>query len=131
MGKVGRPSKVKRPPGRRGRMPGEKYRKKEINFSRSIFKVLAYGAPGMSVKKTTMAALNSMVIEMFKRIGREAGDLCQETKQKVLGARAIEGAVKMIFPGQLREYALNSGQDAIQQYREVTQKKDAGQGPEE
>ena len=74
-----------------------------------------------------MAALNSIVIDVFRRLGREAGDLCLEGKQKVLGARALEGAVKMVFPGKIRECALNSGKEALETYQEFKESRKSQQ----
>ena len=42
---VGRPRKIERPPGRRGRMPGQKPGKKQMPFRRHIYTVLKYIAP--------------------------------------------------------------------------------------
>ena len=117
--RAGRPPKPVRAPGQRGRLPGEKPKKKGINFRRHIFTVLAYQAPGMTIKKSTMDALNTITVDMLKRIGREAAELCEHGKSKVLRADSIEAAVKMIFPGGTRQYAVESGQQAVKTFNEA------------
>ena len=102
MVKKGRPKKIERPPGRRGRMPGEKPKKKGMCFRRSIFVVLKQCAPGLSVKRSTMNALNTITVDVMKRICKEASELCEHGKSKVLREGSIEAAVKMIFPGSTR-----------------------------
>ena len=43
---------------------------------------------------------------MFKRLGREAGDLVEHKKKKVLNKDSIRYAIKIILPGELAKFAI-------------------------
>ena len=115
--KRGRPKKIERPPGRRGVMLGEKHKKKGMCLRRYIYTVFKYTDKSMSVKKSTMEAMNAVVIDVMKNVCREAALLCEHSKNKVLGHVAIDSATRMIFPGMLAQYALHCGQEAVEKYK--------------
>ena len=61
-----------------GRVAGKKYKSGAPGFKTYIFRVLKKleGKSHMAIGKKTMSILNSFLIDLFDRIGREAGSVC-------------------------------------------------------
>lgn len=95
----GRPKKVVRPPGRRGRMLGEKPTKKADNFRRGIYKIVTRYRPELTIKKSTMEILNSVVMDMMRKLQIESCQLLSDSKRKVFDATTVDAATRIVFPG--------------------------------
>ena len=80
----GRPPKIVRPPGRRGRMLGEKVKKKEMNLRPYIMRVIHQYTPGHGIKKSAMDNMNTIAIDIMKSLTRECAELMEHGKQKVM-----------------------------------------------
>ena len=80
----GRPPKIVRTPGRRGRQMGEKVKKKGMNLRPYIMRVLHSYSPGHSIKKSAMDNMNSIVLDIMKSLCMESAELMENGKQKVL-----------------------------------------------
>jgi len=64
-----------------------------MNFRVSIFKIAKKKRICKSLKKSTVNLLNEIIIDYFKRILKEAGKLCQESKYKTLNGEKIDMSI--------------------------------------
>ena len=72
----------------------------------------------VSIKQSAMEVLDNITIEIFKRIARQASDLCEHGKSKVLNAKTVEAAVKMALPGEMAQYAIEEAQAACLKFHQ-------------
>jgi len=115
----GRPKTPIRQPGQRGRLKGQKMKKKRgITFKRQIYTLIKAMKTQASIKQSAMEVLDNITIEIFKRIARQASDLCEHGKSKVLNAKTLEAAVKMTIPGEMAQYAIEQAQEAVLKYQQ-------------
>ena len=121
MGKPGRPKLPVRSPGQRGRLPGQKPKKKGRDFSKYIFKVHRAAGNQTRIKKGAMKVLNSMVNELFKRICTEAREVLEISKKQIINAEALRTSVKMIFPKDMCQFALEEGDRAVLKHTQYEQ----------
>ena len=109
--------------GRRGRVAGQKNKRKAVQSYQSyIYKVmkgLSKGKP-MNIKKSTMSTLNSAVNDIFARLASEAGALCKYKKTQTLGSKEIQCATKLVFPAELASHAHQEGERAVRNYKKAT-----------
>ena len=63
-----------------------------------------------------MEALNTIAVDLFKKIAREAGELCEHGEKKVLNQQAIEAGTRMVLPPGLIPYAIYEGRRACSQF---------------
>ncbi|PQP93990.1 histone H2B.2 [Prunus yedoensis var. nudiflora] len=69
---------------------------------------------GVSSKGITM--LNNLMNDMFERLADEAARLTKYTARKTLSSREIQGAVKLVLPGELGRHAMAEGTKAVSTY---------------
>jgi len=112
MKKRGRKPLPVRLPGQRGRLPGQKPKDHGLTFKRGIHAVSLTMEGRRRIKKTAMGLLDGFMVEIFKAIAREAGNLCEHSKSKVLGAKSVESACKILLPGEMAQYAIEEAQAA-------------------
>ena len=91
-------------------------RKSKETFNIYIYKVLKQVYPDMGMSKKAMSIVNSFVNDTFERIASEAGRLCKYNKKSTLDARAIQTAVRLVFPGELAKHAVSEGTKAVTKY---------------
>ena len=114
-GKAARSGKSKA----RGRQAGAKAKKPQSRgFKTFIFRVLKKldGKNTMSIGKKTMSILNSVLLDLFDRVASEAGSICTHSKRHTLGAREVQAAVQLLFPGELCQNAVAEGTAAAARY---------------
>ena len=63
-----------------------------------------------------MSILNSFLHDLFDRVAREAGHITDHSRKRTLGAREVQAAVQLIFPGELALNAVAEGTAASQRY---------------
>ena len=104
-------------PGRRGRRPGQKVKKKsQESYNIYIYKVLKQVYPEMGMSKKAMSIMNSFVFDTFERIATEAGNLCKVNSKQTLDARAVQTAVRLVLPGELAKHAVSEGTKAVTKF---------------
>ena len=84
--------------------------------TRHIYKVLKQVYPDMGISKKAMSIVNSFVNDTFDRIATEAGRLCKYNSKQTLDARAVQTAVRLVFPGELAKHAVSEGTKAVTKY---------------
>jgi histone H2B len=91
--------------------------KRTESFNIYIYKVLKQVFPDMGMSKKAMSIMNSFVNDTFEKIASEASNLCTYNKKATLDARAIQCAVRLVFPGELSKHAVSEGTKAVQKYQ--------------
>ena len=79
---------------------------KEDKMSLYIFKVLKKIHPSLGIAKTSMVTLNSLFLDIYRKISKHAAELSRRGGGKTLSARDIQAAVKLSIPGELALHAV-------------------------
>ena len=87
------------------------------SFNIYIYKVLKQVYPDMGMSKKAMSIVNSFVNDTFDRIASEAGRLVKYNNKRTLDARAVQTAVRLVFPGELAKHAVSEGTKAVTKYQ--------------
>ncbi|XWS52954.1 hypothetical protein CRYUN_Cryun11dG0116100 [Craigia yunnanensis] len=87
-----------------------------------VFKVLKQVHPGMAISSQAMSVINSLMNDMFDKIADEAIKLSKYTERKTLSAREIQGAVRLVLPGELGKHAVAEGSKAVTNYASYYEK---------
>ncbi|XP_035540957.1 histone H2B.5-like isoform X1 [Juglans regia] len=98
--------KTRRRKRRRKEGGGEEYR-------RYVYRVLKQVHPELRVSSKAMTVLNNMMKDMFERLTEEAAVLSKYTSRKTLSSREIQGAVRLVLPGELGRHAIAEGSKAV------------------
>ena len=91
-------------------------KRKTESFKLYIFKVLKQVHPKMGISGKAMVIMDSLVIDLFERIAREASRLACMVKKSTLSSREIQTAVRLILPGELGKHAVVEGTKAVTKY---------------
>ena len=93
-------------------------KKRGITFKRDIHRLNICMSSGKRIKKTAMELFDTITVQILKAVCREAGNLVEHSDIKVLGAKSVEGAVKMLFPGEMSQYAVEEARAACLKYQQ-------------
>ncbi|KAF5177684.1 Histone h2b [Thalictrum thalictroides] len=85
-------------------------------YNRYVYKVLKQVHPDLGITLKGMMILNGFMNDMFERLAREAAKLVDYTGRKTMSAREIQGAVRLVLPGELAKHAIVEGTKAITTY---------------
>ncbi|KAF8403165.1 hypothetical protein HHK36_011262 [Tetracentron sinense] len=85
-------------------------------YKRYVYKVLKQVQPGMGISSKGMTVLNGLMKDMFERLADEAARLSKYTGRKTLSSREIQGAVRLVLPGDLSKHAISEGSKAVTTY---------------
>jgi histone H2B len=94
---------------KRGRRMGEGYQ-------RYVYRVLKQVHPDMGISSQAMTILNNLMNDMFEKLADEAAKLKTYTGHMTLSSKEIQGAVKLVLPGELGKHAIAEGTKAITNY---------------
>ncbi|CAI8616306.1 unnamed protein product [Vicia faba] len=96
---------------------GKKKRKKSVEgYQRYVYKVLKQVHPEMGVSSKCMVILNNFMNDMFERLACEDIKLKDYTGNMTFSSREIQGAFKLVFPGELGKHAIAEGIKAVNNY---------------
>ena len=99
------------------RKKGQHKRKKNRHVKQSlssyIYKVLKQVHPDSGITKNGMICMNQLVVDVYERILVAAKMLANACKRETIGAREIQTAVRLIYPGQLAKHAVSEGTKAV------------------
>ena len=70
-----------------------------------------------------MNTMNSIVLEFYRNVSKEAQALKKKTGKNLLTAQDIQSAVKITVPGELCKHAVAQAATAITKYKASTQVK--------
>lgn len=97
---------------KRGRAAGEGGE----GYKRYIFMVMKQVHPDMGLSSMAMTVINNLMSDMFERIANEAAGLLKFSGRTTLSSREIQGAVKLVLPGELGKHATAEGTKAVTNY---------------
>ncbi|KAL1827723.1 hypothetical protein ACET3Z_006135 [Daucus carota] len=92
-----------------------KKRKRSVEgYKRYVYKVLKQVHPDIGISSKAMTIVNNLMTDMFERLADEAARLTKYTKKMTLSSREIQGAVKLVLPGELGKHAVAEGAKAFE-----------------
>ena len=91
---------------------------KRFSYAPYIFKVLKDIHPRLKISKQAMSIMDSCVVDTFDRLASEARRLLLMSKKDTVGAREIQSAVRLAFPGELATHAVGEGKKRLMQYKQ-------------
>lgn len=102
------------------RKKSKRHRKKNYTgHTVSIYRVLKQVHPQLGVSRNGMGVLTSLVNDVVERLSVEAGRLSQMNSRKTLGAREVQSAVRLVFPGELSKHAVSEGIKAVTKFNQT------------
>ncbi|CAJ2660085.1 unnamed protein product [Trifolium pratense] len=110
--------KVKNKEGNYGK---EKRKRKRVRrmgegYQRYVYRVLKQVHPDMGISFKAMTILNNLMNDMFEKLADEAAKLTTYIGHMTLSSREIQGAVKLVLPGELGKHAIAEGAKAVTNY---------------
>ena len=70
-----------------------------------------------------MQVINKMVLEIYKKIAKNASELSKHLKTKSLSARDVQTAVKLVVPGELQKHCITEMTRAVTKYKNYVDSK--------
>ena len=109
----------------RGRAAGVKVRQvlgalftKEERLQRYIFKILKTCDADYDLNnEATTTTINSIMLDLYSNVSKEAAELSRRRCKSVLGAQDVQTTVKLRLPGEICKYALSEAAKALVKYR--------------
>jgi len=103
----------------KGERVGGKKRVGKDSFKHYIHKVMKEVHPELRLDKRSMDVMDSMVLDMFDRLAREASSLLTYGNHRTitLNPHQVKTAVKLILPGDLAEHAIQEADKAVAQIK--------------
>jgi len=111
-----KPQKVKKARKASIRHSRKKRTKNSSSFTTYIYKVLKQVHPDTGISRKAMLVMNDFVIDIIKRVGEEARNLCELFQKKTLTSREIQTAVRLTFKGELAKHAVSEGTKAVTKF---------------
>lgn len=87
-----------------------------VGYRRYVHMVLKQVHPGMGISSKAMTILNNLMSDMFERLAEEACQLSKYNGKVTLTSREIQGAVRLVLPGELGRHAIAEGVKAVTTY---------------
>ncbi len=97
-------------------------KKRKESFSLYIYKVLkeiCISKEAKGINKKAMNIMNSMVHDIFEQITQQASQLLRYTKKRTLTYKEVETCVKLLFPLDLAQHAIQEGRKAIEKFKNL------------
>ena len=95
-------------------------RRKKESFALYIYKVLketTVNKESKGINKRAMNIMNSLVFDVFDQLSSQAAQLIRSTNKHTLTAREIEACVKLLFPVDLAQHAIQEGRKAVEKFK--------------
>ncbi|XP_059627008.1 uncharacterized protein LOC132269782 [Cornus florida] len=91
-----------------------------VGYKRYVYKVMKQVHPDMGISSKAMTILNNFMTDMFERLAGEGAKLTDYSRRRTLSSREIQGAVKLVLPGELGKHAMVEGTKAVTNYLSYT-----------
>ena len=94
-------------------------KKRNENFSLYIYKVLKETVgheEHKGINKKAMNIMNSMIFDILDKLAVQSAQLIRYTNKRTLGYKEIEASVKLLFPTDLAQHAIQDGRKAIDKF---------------
>ena len=100
-------------------LPKRAAKKKTESFALYIYKVLketSGNKDSKGINKRAMSIMNSLVFDVFDQISAQAAQLLRYTNKHTLTFKEIEACVKLLFPVDLAQHAIQEGRKAVEKF---------------
>ena len=84
-------------------------RKRVASYNSYIFKVMKQVHPDLQMSKQTIMAANGLLEVLMAKLTKSSADIAKCAKKSTLSARHVQGAVKLVMPGDLAKHAVSEG----------------------
>ncbi|XP_037291791.2 uncharacterized protein LOC119187807 [Rhipicephalus microplus] len=91
-------------------------RRRREGYSRYICKVLKQVHPDLGISGKARTTMNSFVVAILDRIGKEAAKLSSCSNDSTITAREIQTVTRLLLPGELARHAVSEGTEAVSRY---------------
>ncbi|KAI3679455.1 hypothetical protein L2E82_51366 [Cichorium intybus] len=85
-------------------------------YKRYLYRVLKQVHPDLAISAKAMTIINNLMSDMFERLADDAARLSDYNKKMTMSSREIQGAVKLVVPGELGKHAVAEGTKAVTNY---------------
>ncbi|XP_027343874.1 histone H2B 1-like [Abrus precatorius] len=99
--------------GKEKRRRKKRVKRNGEGYQRYVYRVLKQVHPEMGISSQAMTVLNNLMNDMFERLADEAAKLKSYEGHMTLSSREIQGAVKLVLPGDLGKHAIAEGAKAV------------------
>ncbi|KAM8939261.1 histone H2B-like [Pelodytes ibericus] len=93
-----------------------KKKRRRQTFSSYVRKVRKEVHPDLSLSSPALEIMTFVLNTFLDRIATEAGKLVRDGKRRTLSTRNLEGAIYLLFPGQIAKYAILDANKAVAKY---------------
>ncbi|KAL7198293.1 hypothetical protein ACSBR2_020736 [Camellia fascicularis] len=100
----------------------KKTTQEEQESQRSGREVMKQVHPDMGISSKATTIINNFMTDMFERLAEEAARLSKYTDRMTLSSREVQGAVRLVLPGELAKHAIAEGTKAVTNYTSNTGK---------
>ena len=87
--------------------------KLNTNLHSYIKKILSYVTTEIGIKEHSLDIINTMLIDLSKKIIQGASSLTNLNNKKTISGREIQSSVRIVLPGELAKHAISEGIKAI------------------
>lgn len=87
-------------------------RRNDPNYSTYIHKIMKQVHPDLQMSKQTIMAANGLLEVLMAKLTKSSADIAKCAKKSTLSARHVQGAVKLVMPGDLAKHAVSEGTKA-------------------
>ena len=97
-------------------------KKRKESFSLYIYKVLkeiCVSKEAKGINRKAMNIMNSMVFDIFEQLTQQSAQLLRYTKKRTLTFKEIETCVKLLFPYDLAQHAIQEGRKAVEKFKNL------------
>ncbi|KAL0460609.1 UNVERIFIED_CONTAM: Histone H2B.2 [Sesamum latifolium] len=108
--------KAERTPAKRRRKRGAPAGVGGEGYKTYVYRVMKQVHPEMGISSKAMTIINNLMSDMFERLAEEAARLQKYTGRRTMSSREIQGAVKLVLPGDLGKHAIAEGTKAVSNY---------------
>nr|XP_037291791.1 late histone H2B.L4-like [Rhipicephalus microplus] len=91
-------------------------RHRREGYSHYICKVLKQVHPDLGISGKARTTMNSFVVAILDRIGKEAAKLSSCSNDSTITARDIQTVTRLLRPGELARHAVSEGTEAVSRY---------------
>ena len=91
-------------------------RKAKETFSTYIHKVMKQVHPDHTMSSKAMSCMNSLVLDLFERLGSAAGKCVRIGGTQTMKAHEVQAAIRLVLPGELAKHAVSEGTKAANKY---------------
>ena len=92
------------------------YVRPEDNLERYIYRVIKQVHPDIGINRTAMSTLNTLILDLYRKISKEASEVSHNHKQQTLTSLDVQTAMKLHIPGELQKHAITQSTQACTNY---------------